>query len=81
MFRKLSCSFCGKDETSVEKLARGGKKNLLGASAHICNECVSTAYKIMLDPEPPKQGPIAHQGRDPEEPPGPTVSSVCSKAA
>ena len=61
MPRKLKCSFCGKDENEVEKLVAGGKRNLLGASAHICDECVSIAHELMLDPKPPTRGPASQR--------------------
>ena len=40
--RKLSCSFCGKEETEVRKL-------VAGAQAYICDECVAIASRIMAD--------------------------------
>ncbi len=42
MFSKtrLACSFCGKDETKVEKLIAGPK-------VYICDKCVLIADQIM----------------------------------
>lgn len=42
MFKKLHCSFCGKDETKVAKL-------VAGPSVYICNECVEIANQIIKD--------------------------------
>ena len=53
MTRKLKCSFCGRDETQVEKLVVGGRKNILRSSVYICDECVSIAHDIMSNPEQP----------------------------
>lgn len=41
MARRLHCSFCGKSEHEVEKLAAGP------GGIHICNECVATCSLIM----------------------------------
>jgi ATP-dependent protease Clp ATPase subunit len=68
MRRRLKCSFCGKDETEVEKLVVGGRKNLIGASAYICNECVSIAHDLMLAPQPPGRGPASRQRTQLEDP-------------
>jgi hypothetical protein len=38
----LYCSFCGKDETKVEKLVAGPK-------VYICDACVAAASRIMDD--------------------------------
>ena len=61
MHRKLKCSFCGKDETEIEKLVAVGKKDLIRASVLICNKCVSIAHDIMLVPQPPRRGPPSPQ--------------------
>jgi hypothetical protein len=49
-FRRLRCSFCGKDETEVLKLVAGPR-------VYICDGCVAVASRIMDDPgggqEPP----------------------------
>ena len=37
---KLRCSFCGKSEDQVKKLVAGAK-------AHICDECVAKAERII----------------------------------
>lgn len=39
-FRKLACSFCGKDATQVSKLVAGPK-------VYICDACVAEASRIM----------------------------------
>jgi ATP-dependent Clp protease ATP-binding subunit ClpX len=39
--RKLHCSFCGKSEDQVQKLAAGP------GGVHICNECVAVCQVIM----------------------------------
>jgi hypothetical protein len=41
--RQLRCSFCGKNETEVEKLVAGQR-------AFICDGCVAIASLIMNDP-------------------------------
>ena len=40
--KKLRCSFCGKGEDQVRKLVAGAK-------AHICDECVAIADRIMKE--------------------------------
>ena len=40
MLRRLTCSFCGKNETEVRKLVAGPK-------VHICDECVALASRVM----------------------------------
>lgn len=39
---QLFCSFCGKEESDVEKL-------IAGAAVFICNECVANCAKILRD--------------------------------
>ena len=39
-FRKLRCSFCGRDETQVAKLVAGPR-------VYICDSCVTVASRIM----------------------------------
>lgn len=41
MAKKLHCSFCGKSEDEVQKLAAGP------GGIHICNECVAVCQTIM----------------------------------
>lgn len=41
MTRRLHCSFCGKSEHEIEKLAAGP------GGVHICNECVEACRVIM----------------------------------
>jgi ATP-dependent protease Clp ATPase subunit len=41
MAKKLHCSFCGKSEDQVEKLAAGP------GGIHICDECVAVCQLIM----------------------------------
>ncbi|HYZ63948.1 MAG TPA: ClpX C4-type zinc finger protein [Acetobacteraceae bacterium] len=41
MATRLHCSFCGKSEQQVDKLAAGP------GGIHICNECVGTCQVIM----------------------------------
>ncbi|WP_184521177.1 ClpX C4-type zinc finger protein [Muricoccus pecuniae] len=41
MRRTLHCSFCGKSEAEIEKLAAGP------GGVHICNECVAVCDVIM----------------------------------
>ena len=50
--RRLSCSFCGKNETEISKLVAGPR-------VYICDECVAVASRLMggdshHDSEPPK---------------------------
>lgn len=40
--RRLSCSFCGKNETEVSKLVAGPR-------VYICDECVAVASRLMGD--------------------------------
>lgn len=40
--KNLSCSFCGKNRESVDKL-------IAGPSVYICNECVTLSYNIIID--------------------------------
>ena len=40
--RKLSCSFCGKNESAVAKLVAGPR-------VYICDECVAIASRMMED--------------------------------
>ncbi len=39
---QISCSFCGKPAEQVLKM-------ISGANVHICNECVSACYNLLLD--------------------------------
>lgn len=39
---QISCSFCGKPAEQVAKM-------ISGANVHICNECVSACYNLLLD--------------------------------
>ncbi len=41
MAKKLHCSFCGKSEDEIQKLAAGP------GGIHICNECVEVCQTIM----------------------------------
>ena len=45
----LACSFCGKSEAEVAKLAAG-------PNVYICDECVAKASAIMRDEERPIGG-------------------------
>jgi ATP-dependent Clp protease ATP-binding subunit ClpX len=54
MGETLHCSFCGKSEAEVEKLAAGP------AGIHICNECVAVCQVIMWG-----DGPGASRAFDP----------------
>lgn len=47
MARKLRCSFCGKSEAEIAKLAAGP------GGIHICNECVDTCQLIMTGADVP----------------------------
>lgn len=48
--KKLNCSFCGKTNLEVEKLAAGP------GGLHICNECVDACHLFMQGADvPPKQ--------------------------
>ena len=38
--KSLSCSFCGKNRNSVEKL-------IAGPNVYICNECIKVSYRIL----------------------------------
>ena len=40
--KNLSCSFCGKNRESVDKL-------IAGPSVYICNECITLSYNIIID--------------------------------
>lgn len=40
--RRLTCSFCGKNETEVSKLVAGPR-------VYICDECVAVASRLMGD--------------------------------
>jgi hypothetical protein len=40
--RKLSCSFCGREETEVARL-------IAGARGHICDACVGECVKVLHD--------------------------------
>jgi ATP-dependent Clp protease ATP-binding subunit ClpX len=51
--RRLSCSFCGKNEHEVLKLVAGPR-------VYICDECVAVANRLMADD--------ADAGRRPETP-------------
>jgi ATP-dependent protease Clp ATPase subunit len=51
---KLHCSFCGKSEDDIEKLAAGP------GGIHICNECVAVCQVIMHG-----EGPAAPRAFDP----------------
>lgn len=44
----LTCSFCGKERDSVEKL-------VAGPGVYICNECVGLSYQIVSEIEPPEK--------------------------
>ena len=48
--RRLSCSFCGKNETEVSKLVAGPR-------VYICDECVAVASRLM--------GSDSHDGGEP----------------
>ena len=39
---QISCSFCGKPAEQVAKL-------ISGSGVHICNECVSMCYNLMVE--------------------------------
>ena len=39
---QITCSFCGKPAEQVAKM-------ISGANVHICNECVSACYNLLLD--------------------------------
>jgi len=45
MAKKLHCSFCGKSEDEIKKLAAGP------GGIHICNECVAICQAIMQGEE------------------------------
>jgi ATP-dependent Clp protease ATP-binding subunit ClpX len=45
-FRKLRCSFCGKDESKVAKLVAGPR-------VYICDQCAREALRIMQTAPPP----------------------------
>lgn len=40
--KKLNCSFCGKDQDSVDKI-------VAGVNVYICNECVELCSEIISD--------------------------------
>ena len=44
--RRITCSFCRKDEKSVAKMVAGPR-------VYICDECANTAARIMTDAMPP----------------------------
>jgi ATP-dependent Clp protease ATP-binding subunit ClpX len=39
-YPKLTCSFCGRDETKVSRLVAGG-------SAHICDSCIAQCVAVL----------------------------------
>jgi ATP-dependent Clp protease ATP-binding subunit ClpX len=39
-YPKLSCSFCGRDETKVSRLVAGG-------SAHMCDGCIAECVAVL----------------------------------
>lgn len=43
--KNLSCSFCGKNRESVDKL-------IAGPSVYICNECITLSYNIIVNEKP-----------------------------
>ena len=49
-FRRLRCSFCGKNETEVLKLVAGPR-------VYICDGCVAIASQLMNDPQDDNQPP------------------------
>jgi hypothetical protein len=52
MFKRLTCSFCGRSAAEVAKLVAGPK-------VHICDRCVAIASRIMEqhpDATPPAAG-------------------------
>jgi ATP-dependent Clp protease ATP-binding subunit ClpX len=55
VFRKLHCSFCGKSEREIEKLAAGP------GGVRICNECVAVCTVIMSG-----EGPGLERSFDPK---------------
>ncbi len=48
--KPLHCSFCGKSDAEIDKLAAGP------GGLHICNECVDTCALIMSGAEVPRTG-------------------------
>ena len=46
----LICSFCGKNQTQVNKL-------VAGPSVYICDECIMLCYEIISEKEGPSDNP------------------------
>jgi hypothetical protein len=47
MFRRLSCSFCGRRAADVAKLVAGPPKLAVGPRAYICDRCIAAATEII----------------------------------
>ena len=47
--KRLRCSFCGKQNSQVEKLV-AGPRLYTGARVYICDACVAIVTRIMSDP-------------------------------
>jgi ATP-dependent protease Clp ATPase subunit len=50
-FRRLRCSFCGKNEEEVSKLVAGPR-------VYICDGCVAIAGRMMNEPSDDNQPPV-----------------------
>lgn len=45
--RRLTCSFCGKNDDDVAKLVAGPRVYGAGPRVYICDECVTVANRLM----------------------------------
>ncbi len=66
----LSCSFCGKPQTLVEKI-------IVGPSLNICNECIVSCYDIINEEKPLK--PSVSNQKPTQEPASQVPNSENSK--
>jgi len=57
-FKKLRCSFCGKNDSQVEKLV-AGPRGYTGGRVYICDACVAITVDIMNNP-PRDNQPQSH---------------------
>ena len=51
MFTPLVCSFCGKDESQVDRM-------IAGPGVYICNECVALCQEIITDEQSPDESAL-----------------------
>ena len=46
----LRCSFCGRDESVVDKLVAGPRQLWIGPRVHICDRCAAEVQEIIHRP-------------------------------